>query len=409
MAKSRFGYLLYRWHAWVGLFSGAFLVIICVTGSVAVFRPEIERAVDWGGYDFNVVPVGEPISLERAIEIARAKYPGGVVTAANLPALPGSWQSHGPAYSVTVNAGRGVGNRHVLIDPYRAAVVAEMRPNSGWGNWLRQLHIRFLYFSFWGRYIVGLFGIALLFVTVSGLFIFARFNANTWRPKIRRGRGPRIFLADLHKVTGLSSVAFNVVFGLTGAVLGLEGVYHKWIAAPEKAPRRAAVAQLAPGRLQGFIHRAAELVPGARPAGADLSLRNGTVRVRLQHATAALIREGENSVLFDAASGDVIQVKDARRATAAARFYFAMEPLHFGRLGGAMWVKLLWGAMGLTGGALSITGFAIYVLRKRKPKRASAPEAAAPDAGVADAGAAGDLDELVAGAAGGSSSPTCSV
>jgi uncharacterized iron-regulated membrane protein len=33
-----------------------------------------------------------------------------------------------------------------------------------------------------------------------------------------------------------------------------------------------------------------------------------------------------------------------------------------------MWVKLLWGLMGLSGGFLSVTGFVIYVLRKRKAK-----------------------------------------
>ena len=49
MAKSRFGYLLYRWHAWAGLVSGVFLLVICVSGSIAVFRPEIERAVEQRG------------------------------------------------------------------------------------------------------------------------------------------------------------------------------------------------------------------------------------------------------------------------------------------------------------------------------------------------------------------------
>src|SRR5687767_4436348 len=92
MSRSRFNFLLYRTHAWVGLISGIFLIVICVTGSIAVFRPEIERAVDWGDYDFNVVSNGRaPIGIEQAIATAEAKFPGGRATAARKPARGGSW------------------------------------------------------------------------------------------------------------------------------------------------------------------------------------------------------------------------------------------------------------------------------------------------------------------------------
>ena len=77
MSKSRFGILLYRAHGWVGLFSGLFLIVICVTGSVAVFRPEIERAVDYRGLDFTIVPNGNAkISASRAAATAQSAYPG---------------------------------------------------------------------------------------------------------------------------------------------------------------------------------------------------------------------------------------------------------------------------------------------------------------------------------------------
>jgi uncharacterized iron-regulated membrane protein len=74
MSKSRFPILLYRWHAWVGLLSGLFLIVICTTGSIAVFRPEIERALDYAGHDFTIVPAGDAkISAERAVKTAEAK------------------------------------------------------------------------------------------------------------------------------------------------------------------------------------------------------------------------------------------------------------------------------------------------------------------------------------------------
>ena len=42
---------------------------------------------------------------------------------------------------VQLNAGRGKGTPNVLVDPYDGKVVAAQRPNRGWGNWLRQLHV----------------------------------------------------------------------------------------------------------------------------------------------------------------------------------------------------------------------------------------------------------------------------
>lgn len=378
MTKRPIGILLYRTHAWVGLLSGLFLIVICVSGSVAVFRPEIERAVDWGGYDFNVVSNGrDPITLERAIDTAQSAYPGANATVARFPDFGGSWQSHGPTYAVTLARGKaGGGNLNVLVDPYENTVVATMKPNSGWGDVLRQLHVRFFYGSYWGRWIVGFFGLTLVFSTISGLLIFTRFNANSWRPKWRWGRGPRIVTADAHKIVGLGSVVFNIIFGVTGAVVGLEGMYRKYVMTSERPAvvRLDRVKELTPGLIERCVARATELIPDGVPASVTLAhARTGMIRVSLETPVLGLVKEGASSVAFNATTGDVVAVDDARRASAAGRFYYAMEPLHFGRLGGAMWVKLLWGLMGLTGGFLSITGFVIYVLRKRKPKRIPVP------------------------------------
>ena len=148
--------------------------------------------------------------------------------------------------------------------------------------------------------------------------------------------------------------------------------------------RRADVAQLPAGGIDGFVAQARTLVPGSNPTGVQLNhARTGIVRVDLWPTTAHLVREASSYVVFDASTAQPIEVYDATNAPAGVRFYYAMEPLHFGRLGGAMWVKLLWGLMGLSGGFLSVTGFVIYVLRKRKPKPRTA-HVAAPSRDLAD-------------------------
>ena len=377
MAK-RFSMLtLYRLHAWAGLFGGLFLLVICVSGSVAVFRPEIERAADWRGVNFDVRPgAGAPMSLGAAIGVARARHPSGDVVGAAYPAPPGSWQSHGPAYALTVRVGRG--SREVLVHPWTGEMLADRARPRGWGDFVRQLHLRFYYGSFWGRWIVGVFGIVLVFSTVSGLVIYRKFNKGRWWPSVRWGRGRRIVWADLHKGVGLGSVAFNVMFGVTGAVLGLEGLALRYMAKAPPPARLERVASLPAGRVDEFARRARELIPGAEPSFAALQHRTtGRVRVHVEHGWGDLVKERESYVEFAAASGEVLKVRDARSHSAAARFYYAMEPLHFGRLGGAMWVKVVWAAIGLTGGFLSVSGYVIYFARRRGRRKGAGPEPAA--------------------------------
>ena len=383
---------LYRVHAWTGLVSGIFLLVICVSGSVAVFRPEIERAADWRGVNFDVRPgAGAPMSLTAAMAVARAKHPSGEVTGAAYPATPGSWQSHGPTYALTMRVGKG--SREVLVHPWTGEVLADRVRPRGVGDFVRQLHLRFYYGSFWGRWIVGVFGIVLVFSTISGLVIYRKFNKGKWWPSVRWGRGRRIVWADLHKVVGLSSVAFNLLFGVTGAVLGLETLAVRYMAKAPAPARLERVDTLPAARVEEFVRRARELIPGGEPSFLALQNRTtGRVRVQVEHGWADLVKERESYVEFAAASGEVVKVRDARDHSAAARFYYAMEPLHFGRLGGAMWVKVVWAVMGLTGGFLSVSGYVIYFSRRRGARKGAAAAAkGAEGAGRAEADA-----ELVA-------------
>jgi uncharacterized iron-regulated membrane protein len=197
--------------------------------------------------------------------------------------------------------------------------------------------------------------------------ILRKFNAGSWWPRVRWGRGGRIVTADLHKWVGLWTVAFNLIFGVTGAVIGLEGLARKYfVPANARPPAVAAIASLPPGTLESLMTRATQLVPETEATEASLPYRrNGLVKVEVEHAPSRLVREHASYVLFNAATGEALEVYDATKSSAAARVYYAMEPLHFGRLGGAMWVKLLWGLMGLSGGFLSVSGFVIYAVRKR--------------------------------------------
>src|SRR5690606_41256306 len=62
---------------------------------------------------------------------------------------------------------------------------------------------------------------------------------------------------------------------------------------------------------------------------------------------------------------------DVRAQPFADKFYFIQEALHFGDFGGLL-LKIIYALLGLTSGFLSISGFAIYIYRRRKKKAAAA-------------------------------------
>lgn len=367
---------LYRWHAWAGLFGGVFLIVICLSGAVLVFKPAIQRQWDWGGYAFDTqaTPAG-PMSPDRAMDVLRAEIPHAKPIRFWLPARADSMDCNGLNYWLTLPGGRSGGPTDFLIDPYRAQIVARTRLHDGWGFWLRQVHLRLLYGQFWGRWIVGFFGIALAFATLSGLCIYLKFNANAWIPKLRLGRGSRVFWADLHKAVGMGALAFNLLFGATGAVLGLETLYDRYVSARPTTitkPPRAAGPSVLPAEdpLAFCIAKTRSLLPGTEPVGINFSYgRRPAYTVSVSYPAAALIQEATAGVTFDARTGEVLRVRDLAQAPFATRAFYAMEPLHFGRLGGFLWVKMLWCAMGSTGGLLSITGYGIYLMRSIKKRR----------------------------------------
>src|SRR5207249_11033363 len=104
---------------------------------------------------------------------------------------------------------------------------AGTRRGENFANVLRQLHLRFYFFGFWGRVVVGAFGVILLISTITGLLIYWRFMRGVFAQGLRFWqirKGPQLSTSDLHKLVGIGALVFNLVIAFTGAFLGLENL-----------------------------------------------------------------------------------------------------------------------------------------------------------------------------------------
>src|SRR5690606_4670155 len=115
-----------------------------------------------------------------------------------------------------------------FIDAGKDRIVGYRDQQNSLANYLRQMHVR-LYEGYWGRQLVGIGGLALAVVAITGLLIYGNFMKKQRWPKLRTTMDMRIIMADWHKILGISALAFNIVIALTGAWLGLQPWLMRWL------------------------------------------------------------------------------------------------------------------------------------------------------------------------------------
>ncbi len=356
---------LFALHGTLGLFVGALLAFVAFTGSLTVFR----REIDWLTTPaLRVAPPTRAVSFDAVGEAASRAH----------PCAPGEslWWIQRPegerfAWSVLFRAGERV--TEVFVDPSTGRVTGERDVGIHRGavaNTLRQLHVR-LFLGAGGRAFVGLVGVLLVAVALLGLALSRRDVG-----AVVQGR--RI-IARQHTRLGWWSIAFHLLSGISGAVLGLEvvptivrRVLHPAHPRPVVAP-----AALPAGSLARAVLAAQRAVPGATVRVLRFDEHLTKVTVCLDHPSP-WIAHSATQVRVSLVDSAVLNVNDAREAPLASRAYDLLDPVHFGYFGEA-WgtfsgytLRALWCVAGLSPAALFLTGFTLWRKRARRRDHAGA-------------------------------------
>ena len=64
---------IWRWHFYTGIIFAPFLVMLAVTGSIYLFKPQIENVLYQSYYE--VTPKADRITAMEQIDRVKAKYP----------------------------------------------------------------------------------------------------------------------------------------------------------------------------------------------------------------------------------------------------------------------------------------------------------------------------------------------
>lgn len=373
---------LFRWHSWLGITTGAFMLVIAWSGAVAVFNDEIGWLLT---PDLRARPAAGVRPLDDVITSLRDRFPGRRFDL-HLQSGP-NWAHTAYAYV----PGRTI---YVHIDPATANVTrADEMDGYTWNvvYFIRQLHVRLL-MGFWGRVFVGIFGVTLVLSIVTSLYIYRDWFRSLVR--IRRGSGRRIFHMDVHKCIGAWALVINLIFAVSGAVLGLENLYYRVVRRQPavKTPVAADQQHLPPGLTHGAAAVAlASTDPQFIPTVIQVNPAQSTVVIRGDHP-GALIAKDASFYRLDLPTGRILERSDARGAPWPTYLYNTLDPLHFGYFGdkwsvpASYAIKIVWFVLGLTPGILSITGAYMWILRRQRVLAAGAARTGAlPVAEASDA------------------------
>jgi uncharacterized iron-regulated membrane protein len=224
---------VWRWHFYAGLFCVPFILILALTGSIYLFKPQVEAWLD-SPYDGNTIdgPLAAPSMLvAQAVEAV----PGSRFQHFILP------QSPGDAVRVIVRDADGASIR-VLLHPVSGEVLLQQPESERLMAVIRDIH---------GELLVGTPGSLAVELAASWAIVMVLTGLYLWWPRdnpglagiltIRVRAGGRLFWRDLHSVVGLW-VSFFALFLLLTALPWTE-VWGDAFKAVREATGTAAVKQ----------------------------------------------------------------------------------------------------------------------------------------------------------------------
>lgn len=359
--------LVFKFHLYTGLFAGLLLVVVGLSGSVLVFREELEALA----YPQLVVSngAGERVAVEAVVQTVQHAYPAERPFAIRMPRAPHE------TYLVKLN---GAHDLVVYVDPYSGRILGAHRQRESVLGWLSLVHTELLAGEA-GETVVGLGGLLLLGLCATGLVVWWPRNGKLSQGfKVQWSARWKRLNFDLHRATGVYASLFLAITAATGAAFVFNETAVDLVdAATGSAPRPPAP------RLEPVDADVAGRALDALLREADRALPVPTTWISLPQAARAplVVRKkrpdeahpnGRNFVYLDPRTGAVLQVERDRFAPRGTRVFNLFYPLHVGAIAGTP-TRILQVGIGLAPLVLFATGVAMRANRRKRltPRRAA--------------------------------------
>ena len=351
---------VFKLHLYTGLLIGLLLMLSGLSGSVLVFRDEIEAVA----YPELLVTAarGERIAVDDMLQRVRRAYPDDLPFAIRMPRTPQQ------TYMVKFN---GAHDLFVYVDPYSGRILGAQRQMDSPTRWISLLHTQLLSGEA-GETALGIGALLLIGLCVTGLVLWWPRNGKISQSfKVQWSAHWKRVNFDLHRASGIYAALFLLITALTGVSLVFNKSVAGLINSATQSPARAAPPLSGPLRsgmptpsLDVLLQQADQILPAAATTWINFprSLRAPwVVRKKLAQESHP---NGRNFIYLDQQTGRVLQVESTLNAALGTRINNVLYPIHIGAIGGTP-TRILQVIVGLAPMVLFITGFLMWKNRRK--------------------------------------------
>jgi uncharacterized iron-regulated membrane protein len=357
-------------HRWTGIVLGVYLITIAVTGSILVFRQELEPN------PWHTAPAKEPFAGIAAVtQKLHAAYPRFRIVSITFP------NQSDPTF-VSILQGRG--RIKIASSAAGGEVLGEFPARATWLDTVQALHETLL-IPRRGRILNGVGAAFLLLMSVTGLTVWWPRGRN-WKRAVTvdfRRRWRRINY-DLHSATGFWTSLFLAFWAVTAIyfawpqqmfqlvnrlspVLNARPPVIRVTPVPDANSVRFSF-YAAPPALDTLLTRASSLDPATKLSGIGFPYGPRApleIRMRRRGGTG---REYEDTLYFNPYTGEYLAIwRYGVNRSLGDWTIWLQAPLHFGTSWG-LGVKIVWAVTGLALPLLMITGVLMYWNRSLRRK-----------------------------------------
>jgi uncharacterized iron-regulated membrane protein len=349
--------VFFRAHLWLGVASGLYILVVCLTGAALVFRIDMQRIRHPHLFTPTAPgPLADPVAVMERVSRA---YPGHRLSGVEAPT------SLRPTYLAYVTKGREFVT--VLIDPVSVAIVGEL-PEDAVIRTVQQLHFD-LMGGRTGRTVNGIGAVCILLMGATGVVIWWPGRGQWTRGfivDVRSGR--RRVIWELHRAVGIWSVLFIAMSAITGLSFVFPAYFRGVVNAispltadrpPESNPARAGGSRPA---WSVVVARARRERPG-QPVARVVTPFSDRAAFLVMFSDRSPTPAGSalSPVYIDQYSGEPLATGQ-RTLTAGDIFMSWVTPLHVGGFGVEA-LRWVWFVFGLGPPILFLTGLTMWWTR----------------------------------------------
>lgn len=350
---------VFNFHLYIGLAAGLLLVLSGLTGSMIVFREEIEELMHPELLETAVR--GERVPVQAVLDTAKRVYPEDKIVFMRVPRAPQE------TYLLKMNSAHDL---FVYADPYSGEVLGAHRQEDTFIGWVALVHTELLIGEN-GKTILGVSALLLVCMSITGLILW-------WPPKGKIFRGFRInwqapwskLIFDIHRAFGIYAVLFLLITAFTGVSLVFNNTVAEITnfvtasapraASPLSDPFKAVETALS---IDDLLHKADRILPGPTTWIGFPKTPQAPLVVR-KRMPQEFHPNGRSFIYFDQYSGEALLFEDASSAPLGTRIYNTFYPIHIGIIGGLP-TRILQAIIGFLPLFLFATGYIMWRNRCR--------------------------------------------